>query len=148
VTALISGFRGDVTPFAMPWDALLGACVGAGAIRIVGWLGEVILRREAMGFGDETLMAVVGAALGPSRSLLVIFLGAFVGAIAFVFVVYPLVRLRGARANEQIDLGFATDKPSMPLVPFGVFLAPAALITLVWGQTLLSWYVGKMLPST
>ena len=48
----------------LPYDALIGACVGAGAISIVGWLGEVALRKEAMGFGDVTLMAVVGAALG------------------------------------------------------------------------------------
>ena len=49
--------------FANPYDALIGACVGAGAISIIGWLGEVVLKKEAMGFGDVTLMAVVGAAV-------------------------------------------------------------------------------------
>jgi leader peptidase (prepilin peptidase)/N-methyltransferase len=80
VTSVISGVRAEVTPFATPWDALIGACAGAGAIAIVGWLGEVTLKKEAMGFGDVTLMAVVGAALGPGRALLVIFLGAAAGA--------------------------------------------------------------------
>ena len=90
-TAVFSGLRGETTPFAMPWDALIGACAGAGAIAIVGWLGEVVLKKEAMGFGDVTLMAVVGAALGPGRSLLVIFLGAAVGAITFLEL-YPAAR--------------------------------------------------------
>jgi leader peptidase (prepilin peptidase)/N-methyltransferase len=27
-------------------------------------------------------------------------------------------------------------------VPFGVFLAPAAMITLLWGDALVRWYVG------
>ena len=51
---------GRLGGFATPYDALIGACVGAGAISIVGWLGEVALRKEAMGFGDVTLMAVSG----------------------------------------------------------------------------------------
>jgi leader peptidase (prepilin peptidase)/N-methyltransferase len=31
-----------------------------------------------------------------------------------------------------------------PLVPFGVFLAPAALLTLLFGNALLTWYVGHI----
>lgn len=144
-TAVWSGARGEVTPFALPWEALIGACAGAGAIAIIGWLGEVILRKEAMGFGDITLMAVVGAALGPARSLLVIFLGAAVGAAAFLLVVYPIVRLRGSRETPQIELPLDVVKPSLPNVPFGVFLAPAAVLALVFGQRIMDWYVGQML---
>jgi leader peptidase (prepilin peptidase)/N-methyltransferase len=45
-TAVVATMRGDATPFAGPWDALLGACVGAGAVSIMGWLGEVTLGRK------------------------------------------------------------------------------------------------------
>ncbi len=145
VTSVISGLRAEVTPFATPWDALIGACAGAGAIAIVGWLGEVALKKEAMGFGDVTLMAVVGAALGPGRALLVIFLGAAVGAITFLLVVYPIVRFRGAIARDaQIEMPLDTPKAQMPQVPFGVFLAPAAVLALVFGQQLLDWYLGQL----
>jgi leader peptidase (prepilin peptidase)/N-methyltransferase len=144
-TAIAGAWRVDVSPFAGPWEAVIGACAGAGAIAIVGWLGEVMLRREAMGFGDVTLMAVVGAALGPARALLVIFLGALAGAIAFLFVVYPLVRLRGARVETQIDLGLVPARVEMPHVPFGVFLAPMAVVALVWGQDLIAWYFGRIM---
>jgi leader peptidase (prepilin peptidase)/N-methyltransferase len=145
VTAVVSGALGEVTPFVMPWEALIGACAGAGAIAIIGWLGEVILRKEAMGFGDVTLMAVVGAALGPARSLLVIFLGAAVGAITFLLVVYPIVRLRAGRGEPQIELPLGVRRASLPQVPFGVFLAPAAVLALVFGQQLVDWYVGRMM---
>jgi len=144
-TSMVSGLQGEVTPFAMPWDALVGACAGAGAIAIVGWLGEVVLKKEAMGFGDVTLMAVVGAALGPGRSLLVIFLGAAVGAITFLLVVYPMVRLRGARGEAQMELPLEARQVAMPQVPFGVFLAPAAVLALVFGQQLLDWYTGQVM---
>jgi leader peptidase (prepilin peptidase) / N-methyltransferase len=145
VTAVVSGLRGETTPFATPWDALIGACAGAGAIAIVGWLGEVVLKKEAMGFGDVTLMAVVGAALGPARSLLVIFLGAAVGAITFLLVVYPMVRLRGVRGDAQIELPLEERNAVMPQVPFGVFLAPAAVLALVFGQQLLDWYTSQVM---
>lgn len=146
-TSLVAAFRGEAAPFATPYDALVGACAGAGAIAIVGWLGEVALKREAMGFGDVTLMAVVGAAVGPGRALLVIFIGAALGAISFLAVVYPYTRLRGAARSEQIDLGLGSPAPTLPEVPFGVFLAPAAVVALVWGDRLMRWYLDRILAA-
>lgn len=124
------------TSFAGPWDAILGACVGAGAIRIIGWLGEVALKKEAMGFGDETLMAFVGAVLGPPRALLTIVGGAFLGATLFLLVVGPIVWVRSRRRGEEF---------AFPDVPFGVFLAPAALLALLWGDPLIAWYLERTL---
>lgn len=151
-TALAAPFIEASTLFAGPWDALLGACVGAGAIAIAGWLGEAALKKEAMGFGDVTLMAVVGAALGPTRSLLTIFLGALLGAVVFLAVVYPITwwrrRNRHLAGGVVMEDGESADleieEEGAPLVPFGVFLAPAAMITLLWGDALVHWYVGFM----
>ena len=137
VTALIGLFVSEASPFASAFDALIGACVGAGAIAIAGWLGEVILKAmgredaEAMGFGDVTLMAVVGAAVGPHRALFTIFLGAVIASVVFIPLVLPVVWLR---ARQK---GIAFEKP---LVPFGVFLAPAAIIALLWGERLITAY--------
>lgn len=134
-TSVVGVFVGEQYPFAGPLDALFGACVGAGAITIVGWLGEVALRKEAMGFGDATLMAVAGAAVGPGRALLIILLAAAIGAAVFVFVVMPIGWLRARSRGESFET---------PLVPFGVFLAPATAVALLWGNALLGWYVGRL----
>jgi leader peptidase (prepilin peptidase) / N-methyltransferase len=144
VTAMVGGFLGAMSLFATPYDALIGACAGAGAIAIVGWLGEAVLKKEAMGFGDVTLMAVVGAAVGPGRALLTIFIGAAIGAVIFLFVVYPITRLRGRPRVEQIELQLGEEKAALPLVPFGVFLAPAAFVALVWGDDLILWYLTRV----
>jgi leader peptidase (prepilin peptidase)/N-methyltransferase len=57
--------------------------------------------------------------------------------------------MRRAKLTEQIELGLERAMPRpIPLVPFGVFLAPAAVIALVWGQSLISWYVGQMLAAS
>ena len=121
--------------FANPYDALIGACVGAGAISIIGWLGEVVLKKEAMGFGDVTLMAVVGAAVGPGRTLLTVFFGASLGAVVFLVFVLPYTWVRSRRKQVPFE---------PPLVPFGVFLAPAALVALLWGYRLIAWYLGRI----
>lgn len=122
-------------PFAGPWDALVGACAGAGMIAIVGWLGEVALRKEAMGQGDVTLMAMVGAMVGPGRSFLTVFIAAGLGAAVFLLLVAPVAAIRARRRGEAFEL---------PLVPFGVFLAPAGMLTLLWGEPIITWYLGRL----
>lgn len=145
-TSILAFVWADVSPFAGPWDALIGACTGAGAIAIVGWLGEAMLKREAMGFGDVTLMAVVGAAVGPTRALLVIFVGAALGALTFLLFVMPLVywRRRAVVAPAPESEGTADAGATMPNVPFGVFLAPAAVLMLLAGDRLIAWYFSRM----
>jgi leader peptidase (prepilin peptidase) / N-methyltransferase len=138
-TSMIAFFLGETEMFATPYDALVGACAGAGMIAIVGWLGEVMTKREAMGLGDVTLMAFVGAALGPTRALITVFLGATLGAVAFAGVVIPVTLLRRGHAREQTELALGSTPFETPLVPFGVFLAPAALLTVFWGDALLAW---------
>jgi leader peptidase (prepilin peptidase)/N-methyltransferase len=135
VTAIVSLFFPSVSPFAGAYGALIGACTGAGAIAISGWLGELAFKKEAMGFGDVTLMAVVGAAVGPARALLTIFIGALIASIVFLGVVYPYAWLKARRKRVEFD---------PPQVPFGVFLAPAAMIALLWGDSMVSTYTNSM----
>jgi leader peptidase (prepilin peptidase)/N-methyltransferase len=131
VTAIVAMFLPGTSPFADAPGALIGACAGAGAVAIAGWLGELVLKKEAMGFGDVTLMAVVGAAVGPTRSLLTIFLGALIASVLFIGIVYPIGWMRARRNGLEFQ---------PPQVPFGVFLAPAAMIALLWGDSILALY--------
>jgi leader peptidase (prepilin peptidase) / N-methyltransferase len=135
VTAIVALFLLDRSPFADAPAALIGACAGAGAVAIAGWLGELALRKEAMGFGDVTLMAVVGAAVGPVRALMTIFIGAVLATVLFLGIVYPIAWLRARSRHAAFE---------PPQVPFGVFLAPAAMIALLWGDSMLSAYRRSM----
>ena len=142
LTSIAALYFGESEPFVRPWEAVLGMCVGAGAISIVGWLGEVWLKRPAMGFGDVTLMAVVGAAVGPARALLTIFLAAAIAPIVLLGVVYPLSARGLADDKGQTELaleeGGGWRKRELP---FGVFLAPAGLIALIHGDAIIAWYL-------
>lgn len=142
LTSFVALYLGKSEPFAGPWDAFIGMCVGAGAISIVGWLGEVWLKRPAMGFGDVTLMAVVGAAVGPTRALLTIFIAAVIAPIVLLGVVYPLSARGLADDQGQTELALeAAGGWRKRELPFGVFLAPAALIALLCGDVIISWYL-------
>ena len=143
VTAIVAFFLGQVSPFAGPYEALIGACAGAGMIAIVGWLGEVALKREAMGLGDVTLMAFIGGALGPQRAIITVFVASALGAVTFLGVVYPITWFRRMHTREQTELALGGTPFSAPLVPFGVFLAPAAMLTLLWGEAWLGWLIGS-----
>ena len=138
LAAFVNFFVGESSHFASPGAAFIGACTGAGAITIIGWLAEIAMKREAMGFGDTTLMAVVGAALGAERALLTIVVGAAVGAVFFLVIVAPVVWLRARRSGEEF---------AFPDVPFGVFLAPAAMLALLWGDRLIATYMQYAFPA-
>lgn len=142
-TSVVALFLNELGPFPGPYDSLIGACAGAGLIAIVGWLGEVALKREAMGMGDVTLMAFAGAALGPSRAIVTVFGAALLGAITFLLIVVPMARARHVGYREQTELalggGAGGGSFEAPLVPFGVFLAPVAFGMLLWGNEALAW---------
>ena len=99
--------------------ALLGAAVGFAILWLVGIVGKLAFKEEAMGGGDIKMMAMVGAFLGWQGVLLTIFLGALAGTAIFL----PLALLGKKK-----------------LVPFGVFLAVGAAVTFVVGPAIIVWY--------
>jgi len=68
-----------------------------------------------------------------------VFVASALGAVIFLGVVYPVTWLRRAAAREQTELALGGGSFQAPLVPFGVFLAPAAVLTLLWGDAWLGW---------
>jgi leader peptidase (prepilin peptidase) / N-methyltransferase len=104
-----------------PWAAatvqlgqsLLGSCAGWMSLYLVGLIGTVAFRRNAMGFGDVKFLAPIGAMVGPVGVLYTFFIAAVLGSLVGI----PL-KLARSRQRE---------------IPFGPYLALAALITLVAG---------------
>lgn len=98
--------------------SLTGLAVGFGMVAAVRSGGTLLFRREAMGFGDVKLMGAVGAFLGPTKVVLVFFLGCVLGAVGGI-----VHRLLTRQAT----------------VPFGPFLAAAAAVTLFAGEPILGF---------
>jgi leader peptidase (prepilin peptidase)/N-methyltransferase len=103
-------------------DTLLGILVGGGLFLLI-----ILASRGGMGGGDMKLGAMMGAFLGWKLVLLAILLGVFGGgAVAIVLLA------TGAKGRKDP-------------VPFGPFLALGGVISLLWGDRLLAWYLGRFL---
>ncbi len=110
------------------WMALSGCAVGGGSLWTVGALYSRLRGVEAMGFGDVKMMAFVGAVAGPQGVLFTIFGGSVMGAV----VGLVLIPLRGRSMQSTL--------------PFGCFLAPAAMASLLYADQVIGWYLGLLVP--
>jgi leader peptidase (prepilin peptidase)/N-methyltransferase len=97
-----------------------------GAIGFVVFLLIALVSRGGMGWGDVKLAALIGLATGFPLVFVAIIMAAILGGI--VAVALLVARRRGRRE----------------MIPFGPFLAVAAMVTLLWGSNILSWYLGLM----
>ncbi len=70
-------------------SSLVGLAVGAGLIWIVRIVATWVLDREAMGFGDVTLLAMIGSFLGWQAAVMVFFLAPFAAlAVTLCVIVF------------------------------------------------------------
>jgi len=97
---------------------LVGLAAGGGIVWIVRNAATAVLAREAMGFGDVTLMAMIGTFLGWQSCVLIFFLAPLAGLVVGVLVL--LLR----RETE---------------IPYGPFLCLATLGLLVYWPGLWQW---------
>ena len=103
----------------IPWlEALLGLLIGGGILFAIAVVYELITKREGMGGGDIKLLAMIGGFLGWKSLMFVLFFSSFSGAIIGIT----------AMIIKKQDMKYA--------VPFGPFLAAAAVAYIFWGEAL------------
>ncbi len=108
-------------------DSFLGVLAGGGLLWAIA-----ILSRGGMGGGDIKLGAMIGAFLGWQPTLLTLLLAFFVGAV--VGVILMLFKLFTSKSLK------AAWKKRKSFIPFGPYLALAALVVIFKGQAIISWY--------
>ena len=107
------------------WAGVVGALVGSGLLWGIGVIGTWLFKREAMGFGDVKLMAMVGAVIGVWKVFLVnLLLAPILGS-----VVGLVLKFRTGRS----------------LIPFGPFLALGTIGAIFWGDGIIGWYRNLLL---
>jgi leader peptidase (prepilin peptidase)/N-methyltransferase len=91
--------------------SMLGIFVSGGMIFLCGVIGKLVLRKDAMGFGDVKLMGVIGGFLGWKLGVATFFLAPFFGLL---FAIPRLISKKGK------------------MIPYGPFLSLAAFICLLF----------------
>jgi leader peptidase (prepilin peptidase)/N-methyltransferase len=104
-------------------NSLIGCIAGGGILYLAGLFSLAVFKKEGMGGGDVKLLAMVGAFLGWKLALMTIIVGSTLGAIVGVILI--LLRL----------------KTRSEYIPFGPYLALGALLSLMYGDSILRMYL-------
>jgi leader peptidase (prepilin peptidase)/N-methyltransferase len=113
----------QIKHFPTPLDTFSGVLLGGGLLLLVAWTYEWLTGREGLGGGDVKLMAMIGAFLGWSAVPVTLFVGAVLGSI------------------WGIGLMFAKGVDSKYALPFAPFLCTGALFYLLWGAEFAARYL-------
>lgn len=105
------------------WASLLGAALGSGILWSIGAVWKRLRGVDAMGLGDVKMMAMVGAFTGPAGVLFTLFAASIVGAAVGV----ARIPFRGGSLRDEL--------------PFGCFLAPAAMAALPYARRAIDAYL-------
>ena len=105
-------------------DAVVGVIIGGCGLLLVAEIYYRLRHEEGLGMGDVKMLAMIGAFLGWKLMLGTLLLASLLGSIVGV---------------GMLVTGLGDSKYSLP---FGSFLALAAIITTATGESLIRWYGG------
>jgi leader peptidase (prepilin peptidase)/N-methyltransferase len=105
-------------------DALIGVVVGGGLLWLIGEAYYRFAGQEGMGGGDVKMLAMIGAFLGWQLTIVTLILSSVAGALVGLGVI---VSRRGGMDHQ---------------LPYGTFLALAAIAASLAGDRLITWYLG------
>jgi leader peptidase (prepilin peptidase)/N-methyltransferase len=109
-------------------DALIGALVGGGVLWLIGEAYYRYAGEEGMGGGDVKMLAMVGAFLGWQLVIVTLVFSSIAGAVIGMIVI----------AIKRGGMKYA--------LPYGTFLALAALVASLYGEPIVRWYTGLYYP--
>ncbi len=109
-------------------EALIGVLIGGGFLWFLAFVYYQLTKKDGLGGGDIKLLAWIGAILGWKAIPFVITTSAIVGS--FVGIYFALQSKQGLKTA----------------IPFGPYLALAALIYMFGGQTLAQAYFDLFMP--
>jgi len=124
--------------------SVLGVFVGSGIVLWIALLAEVVLKKEAMGFGDVKFVGAIGAFCGWQGAAFTVFGGALVGTVWFAIAwlwqkisgkASPVAPPSESAEGEPTALAFGAH------VPFGPMLAIAgALYFICFRPVVTAWF--------
>jgi type 4 prepilin peptidase 1 (EC:3.4.23.43). Aspartic peptidase. MEROPS family A24A len=107
--------------FVTPQQAVIGALVGYLSLWLLFHVFKLLTGKEGMGYGDFKLLAAGGAWLGFEMLIVVLILASVSG------LVIALIQKIGKQGEARI--------------PFGPYLSIGIFLSLLFGDTLLKWYL-------
>ncbi len=107
---------------SLPEPGIAQAAIG-GSIGLVLFLLIVLISRGGMGWGDVKMAALIGLITGYLIFVALLLAVIFGGLVAVILL---LLKIRKRKEG----------------IPFAPFLSLATIVTLLWGSSILNWYLG------
>lgn len=123
ISALAPSLHGTDLVLESMKQSGLGLVAGSGSLWLVGFIGKLAFRKDAMGMGDVKLLGALGAFLGWQAVVFIVMLSSVFGSAVGVFLI-------AARKKEL-----------QSRIPFGPYLALAAVVWMLGGNTWWDRYV-------
>jgi leader peptidase (prepilin peptidase)/N-methyltransferase len=125
---------------------LVGAALGAGLSLLIAALYGLVRGKQGMGMGDVKLLGAIGLFLGPFV-VLAFFVGTLLGLVPALASARRASHAVGEPPGSGNEAAEPPDEQAAPAkagpagsIPFGPFLAAAAVLTAVWGPAIWAWY--------
>ena len=100
----------------------------AGPILLLTLVLEYVLKKEALGGGDIKLLFVMGLYLGWANCLILLFVACIAG------IIYGAGQMKKEDGKEEGSM-----------IPFGPFLSLGAVVALLVGDSIVTWYMSLFL---
>jgi len=118
-----------VAAFRSGTISLQGLLIGSALVLWIALLAEVVLKKEAMGFGDVKFVGAIGAFCGWQGAITAIFGGAIIGSVWFMIALLwqkisgKQMKLKTPEPGEEpTDLGMGAHVPYGPMLALGGLL--------------------------
>jgi leader peptidase (prepilin peptidase) / N-methyltransferase len=121
---ILIGFAGSFINSEVTWQqAGLGVLLGGGVLYVIAESYYLLTKRDGMGGGDIKLLAMIGAFLGWQSLLFVVFASSLSGSL--IGIAAMIKQGKGGKTR----------------IPFGPFLAFAAMLFLFYQAEIFRWWV-------
>lgn len=108
-------------------NCLIGFAVGGLSLFVINLISRLVFGRDGMGGGDMKMMFGIGLLLGWKLTVFGMLLAFVLGAIIGV-----LLRIFSRSEEEMVE------------IPFGPYLALGSVVSTLFGNGIISWYLGLL----
>jgi len=128
LSVAVPELQGQETRLYSLMHSVGGALLGSGLLWSVASIGSFVFRKPAMGMGDVKLLGAIGAFMGWRAVFFTVMASSLIGSIV------------------GISLVIARKKEMQSRIPYGPFLAIAALVWMFWGMNIWDWWFNLLVP--
>ncbi len=144
----LHGYQSDLFIFDSihsGFESIIGLLIGSSIVLWIGLLAEIILKKEAMGFGDVKFLGAIGAFIGWQGAIFSIFGGAIIGTLWFALFLLVKGLFRRKKVPAEGEASAASNQLMEHHTPSGPMLAAGGLLYFLFLHSWVDAYFNEII---